>query len=138
MLYVHVKQRYAMTQTFSIAELSREFDITPRTLRFYEDRGLLSPARTGTKRVYSERDRTRLKLALRGRRLGLTVEECREIIDLYEPDGRRNRQQLLRLCEAIRAHRARLLAKFRDLEATLAAMDEVERRCLEALLEEAA
>jgi len=127
-----------MTQTYRIAELAREFDITPRTLRFYEDRGLLSPQRAGTRRVYSERDRTRLKLALRGRRLGLSVDECREIIDLYAPDGRHNQQQLLRLCEKIREHRSHLLTKMRDIEATLAAMDEVERQCLRALLGEAA
>jgi DNA-binding transcriptional MerR regulator len=127
-----------MSQTFSIAELAHEFDITPRTLRFYEDRGLLRPAREGTRRIYTDRDRTRLKLALRGRRLGLSVDECREIIDLYAPDGRHNQRQLLRLCEKIREHRSQLLAKMRDIEATLAAMDEVEQRCLETLLGKAA
>ncbi len=123
-----------MKQTYSITELSREFDATPRTLRFYEDQGLLNPARRGTTRVYTDRDRTRLKLALRGRRLGLTVEECKEIIDMYDPSRPRNARQLLRLCEKIREHRATLLEKFRDIEATLNAMDEVERRCLEELL----
>ncbi|OGT81854.1 MAG: MerR family transcriptional regulator [Gammaproteobacteria bacterium RIFCSPLOWO2_02_FULL_61_13] len=123
-----------MKQTYSITELSREFDATPRTLRFYEDQGLLNPGRRGMTRVYSDRDRTRLKLALRGRRLGLTVEECKEIIDMYDPSRPRNARQLLRLCEKIREHRATLLEKFRDIEATLNAMDEVERRCLEELL----
>ena len=123
-----------MKQTYSITELSREFDATPRTLRFYEDQGLLNPGRRGTTRVYSDRDRTRLKLAMRGRRLGLTVEECKEIIDMYDPSRPRNARQLLRLCEKIREHRATLLGKFRDIEATLNAMDEVERRCLEELL----
>ncbi len=123
-----------MKQSYSITELSREFDATPRTLRFYEDQGLLNPGRRGQTRVYSDRDRTRLKLALRGRRLGLTVEECKEIIDMYDPSRPRNARQLLRLCEKIREHRAALLGKFRDIEATLNAMDEVERRCLEELL----
>ena len=123
-----------MKQTYSITELSREFDATPRILRFYEDQGLLNPGRRGTTRVYSDRDRTRLKLALRGRRLGLTVEECKEIIDMYDPSRPRNARQLLRLCEKIREHRAALLGKVRDIEATLNAMDEVERRCLEELL----
>ena len=127
-----------MKQTYSITELSREFDTTPRTLRFYEDQGLLNPGRRGTTRVYTERDRTRLKLAMRGRRLGLTVEECKEIIDMYDPSRPRNSRQLLRLCEKIREHRATLLEKVRDIEATLNAMDEVERRCLEELLAAAA
>ena len=135
---VHVNLGQIVTRTFSISELAAEFGVTPRTLRFYENRGLLAPARRGTTRVYSERDRTRLKLALRGRRLGLSVEECREIIDMYEPGRHRNPQQLLRLCEKIREHRAALLAKIRDIEETLAAMDDVERRCLEELITEAA
>jgi len=123
-----------MTTTYSIAELSREFEVTPRTLRFYEDQGLLNPGRRHTTRVYSDSDRTRLKLALRGRRLGLSVEECREIIDMYDPDQPRNARQLLRLCEKIREHRAHLLDKLRDIEATLEAMNEVEGKCLSELL----
>jgi DNA-binding transcriptional MerR regulator len=125
-------------QTYSIQELGREFGVTARTLRFYEDQGLLSPGRRGTTRVFGERDRTRLKLALRGRRLGLSVEECKEIIDMYDPSRPRNPRQLLRLCEKIREHRSTLLEKMRDIEATLNAMDEVERRCLEELREVAA
>jgi DNA-binding transcriptional MerR regulator len=127
-----------MKQSHSIQELAREFGVTSRTLRFYESQGLLSPGRRGSTRVYSERDRTRLKLALRGRRLGLSVEECKEIIDMYDPSRPRNPRQLLRLCEKIREHRAALLEKMRDIEATLNAMDEVERRCLEELREVAA
>lgn len=127
-----------MTGAYSIAELSREFDVTPRTLRFYEDKGLLSPARRGTTRIYSDRDRTRLKLALRGTRLGFSLEECREIIDMYDPSRRLNARQLLRLCAKVREHRNALLAKMRDIEATLSAMDEVEQKCLDALLADAA
>lgn len=127
-----------MSQTYSIQELAREFAVTPRTLRFYEDQGLVSPGRRGTTRVYTDRDRTRLKLAMRGRRLGLSVEECKEIIDMYDPSRPRNSRQLLRLCEKIREHRATLLEKVRDIEATLNAMDEVERRCLEELMAAAA
>jgi DNA-binding transcriptional MerR regulator len=123
-----------VAETFSIQQLSREFGVTPRTLRFYESRGILSPARRGQTRVYSDRDRTRLKLALRGKRLGFSLEECSEIIDMYDPAQPRNPRQLLRLCEAIRAHRATLLQKMRDIEATLAAMDEVEQQCLGELM----
>ena len=72
------------TATWTISELSKEFDITPRTIRFYEDQGILSPARQGRNRVYVARDRTRLKLALRGKRLGLQLSEIRDLIDMYD------------------------------------------------------
>lgn len=124
-----------MTRIFSIAELSREFDITPRTLRFYEDKGILAPARKGTTRQYSERDYTRLKLTLRGKRLGLSLEECREIIDMYDPRQTSDTPQLLHLCEKIRAQRTRLIDKMKDIEETLKVMDEVEQQCLQKLLE---
>ncbi len=81
--------------TYSIGELAREFDLTTRAIRFYEDCGLLTPRRSGRNRVYSQRDRTRLKLTLRGKRLGLTLSEIRELIDMYEP-GRDERPQLKR------------------------------------------
>ena len=127
-----------MAGAYSIAELSREFDVTPRALRFYENKRLLNPARRGTTRVYSDRDRTRLKLVLRGIRLGFSLEECRDIIEMYDPSRSLNTRQLLRLCAKIREHRTQLLAKMRDIEGTLNAMDEVERKCLDALLAHAA
>lgn len=123
-----------MQNTYSIRELSREFGLTSRTLRFYEDKGLLAPARRGATRVFSERDRIRLKLALRGKRLGFSLEECKEIIDLYDISHVDGNYQLLRLCDKIREHRADLLNKLRDIEATLGAMDEVERTCMEQLM----
>lgn len=123
-----------MNQTYSINTLSRDFGITPRALRFYEDKGILEPGRRGTTRVYSERDRTRLKLTLRGKRLGLKLEECKEIIDLYNPSQADDSLQLLRLCEKIREHRATLLSKIKDIEETLLAMDEVEGKCLTKLI----
>lgn len=122
-----------MAQSYSIRELAREFGVTARTLRFYEDKGLLSPARDGQTRRYSDRDRTRLRLALRGKRLGFTLEECKEIIDMYDSPEGKGQRQLFRLCAKIREHRAELLAKLRDIEATLRAMDEVEARCLQEL-----
>ncbi len=70
---------------FSISELAREFEVTPRAIRFYEAEGLISPRRDGQRRIYTPRDRTRLKLTLRGKRLGLTLSEIRELIDMYEP-----------------------------------------------------
>ena len=80
-------------QTFTITELAREFDITPRAIRYYEDQGLICPERAGQSRIYSKRDRTRLKLTLRGRRLGLSLAEIRELIDMYDV-GRDQRTQL--------------------------------------------
>ena len=124
-----------MDHHYSIQQLAQEFAVTPRALRFYEDKGLIAPARRGQTRLYSDRDRTRLRLALRGRRLGFSLEECREIIDLYNPKQPGGARQLLRLCDKIREHRAELLQKLRDIEATLGTMGEVEAKCLAELLQ---
>ena len=124
-----------MDRRYSIQQLAQEFAVTPRALRFYEDKGLIAPARRGQTRLYSDRDRTRLRLALRGRRLGFSLEECREIIDLYNPKQPGGARQLLRLCDKIREHRAELLQKLRDIEATLGTMGEVEAKCLAELLQ---
>ena len=77
---------------YSISDLCKEFEVTPRTARYYEDIGLLSPSRRGQTRVYSAADRTRLRLILRGKRLGLSLEDSRQIIDMYEP-GKSNTEQ---------------------------------------------
>jgi len=122
-----------VSQTYSIQDLSREFQVTPRTLRFYEDKGLLAPDRRGATRVYSDRDRVHLNLTLRGKRLGLSLSECREIIELYDPESAGDVRQLVLLFQKIRDHRTRLLEQMRDIEATLRAMDEHEARCLSEL-----
>ena len=75
-----------MTETSGIAELAKEFGVTTRTVRFYEDKGLISPTREGQRRIYSPRDRVRLRLIMRGKRLGLTLDEIAELIDLYDAD----------------------------------------------------
>jgi DNA-binding transcriptional MerR regulator len=103
---------------FSISELAREFDVTPRAIRFYEAEGLVAPRRDGQRRIYTLRDRTRLKLTLRGKRLGLTLSEIRELIEMYEP-GRDARPQLERFLAVLESHKASLLqqrtdAAFRD------------------------
>lgn len=123
-----------MNETFSIKTMSRDFDVTPRALRFYEDKGILNPQRRGTTRVYTERDRTRLKLTLRGKRVGLKLEECREIIDMYNPSQPDDSLQLLRLCQKIREQRKTLLGKIKDIQETLNAMNEVEEKCLGKLI----
>ena len=112
---------------FSISELAREFDITPRAIRFYEDHGLLAPKRDGQRRIYSPRDRTRLKLTLRGKRLGLTLSEIRDLIDMYEP-GRDERPQLERFLAVLEAHKSSLLQQREDIEAQLSEIQAFEKK----------
>ena len=119
---------------FSISELAREFDITPRAIRFYEDQGLLAPKRDGQRRIYTPRDRTRLKLTLRGKRLGLTLSEIRELIDMYEP-GRDDRPQLERFLALLESHRTMLEQQRADLESQLAEIDVFEKRIRKRLAE---
>ncbi len=112
---------------FSISELAREFDVTPRAIRFYETEGLLSPRREGQRRIYTPRDRTRLKLTLRGKRLGLTLAEIRELIDMYET-GRDERPQLERFRDVLEMHRRSLLQQRADIEAQLAEIQTFAKR----------
>ncbi len=112
---------------FSISDLAREFDVTPRAIRFYEDQGLLAPRRDGQRRIYTPRDRTRLKLTLRGKRLGLTLSEIRELIDMYEP-GRDERPQLERFLAVLEAHKGSLLQQRADIEAQLSELEAFEKR----------
>lgn len=117
---------------FSIGDLAREFDVTPRAIRFYEDQGLLAPQRAGQRRIYSPRDRTRLKLTLRGKRLGLTLSEIRELIDMYEP-GRDERAQLERFATVLAQHRSALEQQRTDIEAQLAEIATFEKRIRQRL-----
>jgi DNA-binding transcriptional MerR regulator len=117
----------ALNAEFSISELAQEFDVTPRAIRFYEDQGLLAPRRAGQRRIYTARDRTRLKLTLRGKRLGLTLSEIRELIDMYEP-GRDERPQLARFLSVLESHKASLLQQRADIEAQLAELAAFEKR----------
>ena len=107
-----------MGKVFSIAELSREFGITTRTVRFYEDKRLLFPKRDGNRRVFNTRDRVRLRLILRGKRLGFSLLEIREIIDLYDKDPTEVKQ-LQQLIRVIRSHKNSLLLKLKDIKVTL-------------------
>ena len=105
-------------QTFTIGELAREFDLTTRAIRFYEDCGLLQPQRSGRNRVYTPRDRTRLKLTLRGKRLGLTLSEVKELVDMYE-SPRDTQAQLKKFLTVLALHRAQLEQQMTDLSVTL-------------------
>jgi DNA-binding transcriptional MerR regulator len=112
---------------FSISDLAREFDVTPRAIRFYEDQGLISPRREGQRRVYTPRDKTRLKLTLRGKRLGLSLSEIKELIDMYEP-GRDERPQLERFLAVLESHKSGLLQQRADIEAQLSEIHTFEKR----------
>jgi DNA-binding transcriptional MerR regulator len=119
-------------RTWTIAELAEEFGVTHRTIRFYEDRGLVMPVRAGTRRVYHPRDRVRLALVLRGKRLGFDLAEIARIVDMYDQEPGEE-GQLRYLLEQIERRRAELEQRRADIEITLAELDEVERRCREAL-----
>jgi DNA-binding transcriptional MerR regulator len=118
--------------TFGIADLAREFDVTTRTIRFYEAEGLIAPARRGQQRIFGARDRVRLKLILRGKRLGFSLGEIREIIDLYD-SAPGEAGQLRFFLGKIRERRATLERQRTDIAETLAELAEVEARCLEQL-----
>ena len=119
-------------KSYLIRELAEEFNVTTRTLRFYEEKGLLTPSCIGATRVYSAADRTRLKLILRGKRLGLSLDESAEIILMYDPVGT-NSKQILTLIDAIQDKRLQLEKQKQDLEQTLADLKLAEARCVESL-----
>ncbi len=118
-------------KTFSISQLADEFGVSTRTIRFYEEKGFIRPKREGQRRVYSAADRTRIRLILRGKRIGLSLAESVEIIDMYNP-GRSDLAQLDSLLTRVAEQRAALLQQRKDLEDMLRALDEVETLCLDA------
>jgi DNA-binding transcriptional MerR regulator len=127
------------TITYSIGDLAKEFDLTTRAMRFYEDMGLLQPERSGPggrNRVYSARDRTRLKLTLRAKRLGLSLTEAREIIDMYD-SPRDTGPQLRKFLAVLAEHRKQLEEQMADLQANLdeVKVHEKEARALLARVE---
>ncbi|MFT4630194.1 MAG: DNA-binding transcriptional MerR regulator [Dinoroseobacter sp.] len=121
-----------MTTAFSIRDLAQEFSVTTRTLRFYEEKGLLQPSRNKQTRSYSNADRTRLRLILRGKRLGLSLEESSDIILMYNSTSG-NQQQVEHLLVKIREKRQQLLQQQEDLKLMLADLKDSEARCLAAL-----
>lgn len=123
-----IAKRPQADRLYSITELARELDITTRTIRFYEDRGLLHPARKGQQRVYSRADRTRLKLVLRGKRLGWPLDDIRDMIELYDTPGGEQRQLEL-MIQKIGQSRQTLLQQRDDIELALREFDEIEQRC---------
>ena len=122
--------------SYSISDLAKEFGVTTRTIRHYEDLGLLTPTRAGQTRVYSRGDRTRLKLILRGRRLGFSLQESRDIIQLYDP-SHNNREQLQQLAQKIHQQKQRLRDQLQDIHALLNELDVAEKDCQRALAQSA-
>ena len=119
--------------TFSISELARELDLTTRSVRFYEDQKLLFPKRSGQTRIYSRQDRVRLKLILRGKRLGFSLAEIRELFSLWDKTNSGSEKQLKRLIEVITIKRAELSQQLEDIANLQAELTSAETRCLEAL-----
>ena len=121
-----------MPELYTVSELAEHLGVTPRALRFYETKGLVRPERCGSRRVYTHRERGRLALILRGKRLGFSLREIAEWLDLYDadPDQREQTQVLL---ERLRARRAALEAQREDLDATLAELNVIERAALDHL-----
>jgi DNA-binding transcriptional MerR regulator len=117
-----------MADLYTISELAREVDITTRTIRFYEDEGLLQPGRNGRQRIYARRDYIRLKLILRGKRLGLSLSEISDIIELYDSDQGET-GQLASFLDSIRERRTVLKQQRTDIDATLHELQRIERRC---------
>ena len=119
-------------EQFSISELSREFDVTTRAIRFYEDEGLLEPHRQGRQRVYSSRDRIRLKLILRGKRLGFSLSEIGDIIDMYDSEPGEV-GQLGYFIEKISLRRKTLKQQRDDIDVTLKELDNIEKQCRQSM-----
>jgi DNA-binding transcriptional MerR regulator len=113
--------------SYSISDLAREFALTTRAIRYYEDEGLLAPRRDGRSRIYAERERVRIKLILRGKRLGLSLSEIRELLDLYEAT-KSERPQLVKFLQVLSARRAMLKQQQEDIAVVLAEIETLDRQ----------
>jgi len=118
--------------TFTITDLAKEYQITTRAIRFYEDQGLLAPARSGRNRVYSKRDRVRLELILRSKRLGFSLVEIKELFDLYD-SAQRDNAQLRQFLKVLSSKRVRIVEMKKDIEAMLSEIDMFEYQCKRVL-----
>lgn len=120
------------SKIYTISDLAQRFDITTRTIRFYESEGLLSPKREGQKRLYNQKDYTTLKLILRGKRLGWSLAESRELIQMYKPE-QNNQAQYEKVLEKVIESRERLQQQMNDIQVMLLELDEHEARVKEVL-----
>ena len=121
-----------MRETWNIAELAKEYDVTTRTIRFYEDKGLISPERVGQRRVYHPRDRVRLQLIMRGKRLGFSLDEIQKMIDLYDGDPT-EAAQLKLFIEKLRERRELLERQRDDIDTVIFEIREREQQCKKLL-----
>ena len=119
-------------KTYTISDLAKEFGVTTRTIRFYEEKGMVSPLREGQKRLYSSADRVRIKLILRGKRIGMTLQESVEFIDMYDPEHN-NSEQLQSLIDDVKNRRDHLQQQKRDIDEMISGLDEVQGLCERAL-----
>lgn len=126
----------SLKSTWSINELSREFDLTPRSIRFYESEGLLFPERAGQRRIYSKQDRVRLKLLLRGKRLGFSLAEIRELFQLYDESAGNNDKQLGAMIQKVHERQAMLEQQLNDLRIVQEELRNAEDRCWKAMTDE--
>ncbi|WP_174874468.1 MerR family transcriptional regulator [Vogesella oryzae] len=122
----------AADRTFSISELAQEFDITTRAIRFYEAEGLLFPAREGQRRIYTKRDRVRLMLTLRGKRIGLSLQEIRELFELYDA-ANTDEPQLKKFIDILTRREQQLVQQMQDLQLVLKEIGQVRGQCEEWL-----
>lgn len=127
-----VSNQALSTNTYTIGELAKEFDITTRSIRFYESEGLLSPERSGQNRIYRPKDRTRLKLILRGKRLGFSLQETKTIFELYDNEDTEEKQLKIML-KLIEEKKQKLEQQQKDLAEVLTDLSELERGCKDSL-----
>jgi len=118
-----------MQETYSISELGREFGISTRAIRFYEDQQLISPDRAGQRRIYSRSDRARLVLLLRGKRLGWQLSEIRNVLDMYDQGHEGEMQQLQYTCKKVEERREQLHQQLQDIKASMTDLDQIQARC---------
>ncbi|QLE84914.1 MULTISPECIES: MerR family transcriptional regulator [Shewanella] len=130
-----MSENHAPQTTYSISELSKEFDITTRSIRFYEDQGLLKPKRRGQTRIYGLKDRVRLKLILRGKRLGFSLAETRRLFELYDAD-KNSSSQLQTMLDLVEEKKSALQQQMDDIKVVLMELNSAEQQCRAALEEQ--
>ncbi len=132
LISLELNMNKATQVTYSIGDLAKEFDITTRSIRFYEDQGLIAPARKGQTRIYNQRDRVRLKLILRGKRLGFSLAETGRLFELYDAD-KSSATQLETMMNLIAQKKSDLNQQLEDIKAVLLELNDLENNCLKTL-----
>lgn len=129
---MNINSSLTIDSTFSIGELAKQYEVTPRSIRFYEEHGLLAPSRDGQNRIYSKKDEVRLKLILRGKRLGFSLAETKTLFNLY--DSHQNSEvQLEAMLSMTKLKRTKLIQQLEDINILMQELDDVEARCQDEL-----